>query len=401
MKKKVLFVINTLSHAGAEVAMLELMRNMDPEKYEISCYVLMGQGELVHRLPKHVRLLNNSYSVSSVLSKQGQKNLRRTVLKAAFAHGNLFKNLPYLCSNLTAMIKRGKIWTDKLLWRLMSDGGMELKETYDLAIAYLEGGSAYYVADHVKAAKKAAFIHIDYGKAGYTRRLDRDCYLAFDRVFTVSDEVRDHFLKAYPECEKRTKVFHNLINQEEIVRRSCEEGGFKDSFPGIRLLTVGRLTWQKAYEIAIDAMKLLKEEGWKVRWYVLGEGSEREKLESQIAKLGLEEDFILLGAVPNPYPYYKQCDIYVHGTRFEGKSIAIQEAQTLGCAIIASDCSGNREQIEDGVDGILCDLDAKSIKESILSLIEDEELRKKYGKAAGKKQIVHGEDLEMLFELME
>lgn len=401
MKKKVLFVINTLSHAGAEVAMLELMRNMDPEKYELSCYVLLGQGELVQRLPKHVRLLNHSYSTTSVLSKQGQKFLRHTVLRASFVHGNLFKNLPYLFTNLAAMVKRGKIWTDKLLWRLLSDGGMELQENYDLAIAYLEGGSAYYVADHVKAAKKAAFIHIDYGKAGYTRKLDRDCYLAFDRVFTVSDEVRENFLQAYPECEKCTRVFHNLINQEEIVRRSRQEGGFHDDFEGIRLLTVGRLTWQKAYEIAIDAMKQLKEEGCRVRWYVLGEGNEREKLERQIAELGLEEDFLLPGAVSNPYPYYAQCDIYVHATRFEGKSIAIQEAQTLGCAIIASDCSGNREQIEDGVDGILCDLDAKSIKESILSLIKDEELRKSYGYAAGKKQIVHREDLEMLFELME
>ncbi|MCI8326613.1 MAG: glycosyltransferase, partial [Lachnospiraceae bacterium] len=271
---------------------------------------------------------------------------------------------------------------------------------YDLAIAYLEGGAAYYVADHVKARKKAAFIHIDYGKAGYTRKLDRDCYLTYDRVFTVSDEVKDHFLKFYPECEERTKVFRNLINQEEIKRKAKEEGGFSDSFDGIRILTVGRLTYQKAYEIAIDVMKKLKEESFPVRWYVLGEGSEREKLEKQIAELGLQEDFLLMGAVQNPYPYYKQCDLYVHATRFEGKSIAIQEAQTLGCAIVASDCSGNREQIESGVDGILCDLDVDAIKDSICILILDENLRETFANVSQKKQIVHREDLEMLFELL-
>lgn len=401
MKKKVLFVINTLSHAGAEVAMLELMRNMDEKEYEISCYVLMDQGELVHRLPRHVRLLNDHYSDTSVLSDEGRKVLKKHVLKASFAHGNLFKRMPYLIVNLADMIKKKKIWTEKLLWRLMADGAKRQTETYDLAIAYLEGGSAYYVADYVKAKKKAAFIHIDYGRAGYTRRLDRECYLSYDRIFTVSKEVKENFLKAYPECDRKTEVFHNLIDQKEIQRRAMEEGGFTDSFEGIRLLTVGRLTYQKAYEIAVEAMRLLKEDGHMVRWYVLGEGNEREHLERQIEASGLQEDFYLLGAVQNPYPYYKQCDIYVHATRFEGKSIAIQEAQTLGCAIVASDCSGNREQIENGVDGILCQLDAVSIKEAIVSLIEDVNLRNVYAKAAKEKQIVHKEDLQMLVELME
>ena len=118
-----------------------------------------------------------------------------------------------------------------------------------------------------------------------------------------------------------------------------------------RLLTVGRLTSQKAYEIAIDAMKLLKEKGVQAHWYVLGEGELREVLQRQINRLGLEKDFLLLGAVENPYPYYAQCDLYVHATRFEGKSIAVQEAKILGCPILVSDCNGNREQVKDGVDG--------------------------------------------------
>lgn len=97
-------------------------------------------------------------------------------------------------------------------------------------------------------------------------------------------------------------------------------------------------------------MKILKDHGVKARWYVLGEGELREKLQSQINRLGLQNDFVLLGAKTNPYPYYRQCDLYVHATRFEGKSIAIQEAQTLGCTILVSDSSGNREQVIQGED---------------------------------------------------
>ena len=87
------------------------------------------------------------------------------------------------------MRKKGKIMPDKLLWRLLSDGAPKIQEDYDLAVAYLEGGATYYTAEHIKAKKKAAFVHIDYEKAGYTRELDLDCYEKFDRIFTVSDEV--------------------------------------------------------------------------------------------------------------------------------------------------------------------------------------------------------------------
>lgn len=104
-----------------------------------------------------------------------------------------------------------------------------------------------------------------------------------------------------------------------------------------------------------------------------GRGSSRRELEQHIASCGLKEDFLLLGAVTNPYPYYRQTDIYVHATGYEGKSIAIQEAQTLGCAIVASEC--NREQITDGEDGILCALDAAAVKEAVGFLIRNPDRR--------------------------
>lgn len=400
MKKKILFVINTLGHAGAEVAMLELFEHLDREAYEISLYVIMGQGELVHKLPEHVRLLNTRFHDVSVLSKEGHRNMIKQVVRAFFRHGRILHKTAYLLSNIIDMMKRRKISIDKLLWRILSDGAEYPAEHYDLAVAYLEGGSTYYVADHVDADKKAAFLHIDYENAGYTRKQDRDCYLVYDKIFTVSEEVKGHFLNVYPECESRTGVFHNMINQENIRRRAEEPGGFDDAFQGIRLLTVGRLTHQKAYDIAIEAMKKLKDMGYHLRWYVLGEGNQRPSLEKQIAALHLQEDFILKGAVENPYPYYKQCDIYVHATRFEGKSIAIQEAQTLECAIIASDCNGNREQIVQEQDGLLCELTPEGICKSIVELLEDTEKRKRLAKAAGEKKLTYSEDLELLLGMI-
>ncbi len=136
---------------------------------------------------------------------------------------------------------------------------------------------------------------------------------------------------------------------------------------------MGRLTPQKAYPVAIEAMRQLKAEGYPVRWYVLGEGSSRRELEQHIASCGLKEDFLLLGAVTNPYPYYRQTDIYVHATGYEGKSIAIQEAQTRRDRCF--EC--NREQITDGEDGILCALDAAAVKEAVGFLIRNPDRRRR------------------------
>lgn len=123
---------------------------------------------------------------------------------------------------------------------------------------------------------------------------------------------------------------------------------------GIRLLTVGRLTPQKGFDCAVYALKLLLEKQYPVYWYIIGEGPEYGRLTQLARSLHVEDHFIFLGMQTNPYPYFKMADFYIHATRFEGKSIAIQEAQVLGCAIAASDCSGNREQIVSGVDGLLC-----------------------------------------------
>lgn len=400
MKKKLLFVINTLGRAGAEMAMLELMRMLPQEEYEISLYVILGQGELVRELPEHVKVLNRTYRDTSVLSEHGRRHIRKTVIHSFFRNGRWIRKLCHLASVAYEMRKRGNLQLDKLLWRMLSDGGEYPKEEYDLAIAYLEGGATYFTADHVKAKRKAAFVHIDYENAGYTRRMDKDCYAKFDRIFAVSEEVRVSFLQAYPQWEYKTGVFHNIINRERISRLAEVPGGFADSFAGVRLLTVGRLTYQKAYDVAIDAMKRIKDAGYQVRWYVLGEGNQREILERQIKNLGLERDFKLVGAVENPYPYYRQCDIYVHATRFEGKSIAVQEAQVLGCAIVASDCNGNREQIEDGVDGILCGFSTEGISQSIMSLIDDPEKRGRLGTAAAGKGLDHAQEMKMLLDLL-
>lgn len=400
--KKLLFIINTLGFGGAERAILNLFSALDSNKYEISLFVLTGQGELRRELPENVRLINKKYKEVSVLTKKGRRLLTLSVLKAGIGKALFLRRAPYIIKNFLIMRKKGKIMPDKLLWRLLSDGAPKIQEEYDLAVAYLEGGATYYVADYVKAKKKAAFVHIDYEKAGYTRELDLDCYEKFDRIFTVSDEVKEHFLRVYPEYENKTSVFNNILNQERIIKMAEQGEGFNDGFKGLRLLTVGRLTRQKRYDVAINAMKLMKEKiGVPIRWYVLGEGDLRQELEQQIKSAGLENDFILMGVKENPYPYYKGCDFYVHATEFEGKSIALQEAQVFGKPILATDCSGNREQIENGTDGILCELDPGQVCEKLLYMINNPEKCKGYAEKAKQKELCNTKGFDEFIAMAE
>ena len=392
---KILFVINTMGRGGAETALLTLLNRPELREHDVSLYVMLGQGELMARAPESVKRLNRRYSEADVLSDAGKRRLLFRTAGITLRRGALLRSLPYMIRNAAPMRKTGALQPDKLLWRAVAQGTASLKEEYDLAVAYIEGASTYFVSRYVRAARKAAFVHVDYARAGYTPALDEGCYDAFDRIFCVSDEVRQAFLGVYPAYEGKTGVFHNLIDKE-IRRRAAEDGGFADGFDGLRLLTVGRLVRQKSIETSIRAMRLLKDRGVRARWYVLGEGEERPALEREIARLGLERDFLLPGVIDNPYPCYRQADIYVHCSRFEGRSIAVQEAQTLGKPIVVSDCSGNREQVTDGEDGLLVELQPEAIADAVERLSTDEALRERLARGAAARTF-RDEDIQKLF----
>ena len=399
--KSIVFVINTMGIGGAESAVLELLRKIDPDAYEVSLLVLTSQGELISRIPETVHLLNRKTYPVSVHDRAGKLRLFKTVMSALFIRGMIFRRMGYIVSNLLDMLKKKQVQMDKLLWKALSDSLPGLSKKYDLAVACLEGGAAYYTSANIKAERKAAFIHTNYTLAGYNRKLDEDCYLDFDRIFTVSDSVKDTFLSVYPECTGRTAVFHNLINRENILSKAKEEGGFTDDYCGFRILTVGRLVPLKAIDTAVEAMRILKGTGKAFRWYVLGNGELRKQLETMICRYGLEQDFFLLGTVENPFPYYDQCDLYVHTARFEGRSVAIDEAQHLGCAVLASDFPGVEEQVQDGIDGKVCGRKPEDLADAILEFAGHPEVLRACGCAAAKKAGPnHQKEMDKLMALL-
>lgn len=402
MKKRILFIINTMGRAGAETALINLMKKLiSMGDYDVSLFAIIPRGELFARVPEGVKILNQKYSCGSVLSMGGRLAIMKRTLGAFFYKLTGFRLLPSILRNIRLQKKEtGRIQPDKALWRLLSSGTRALEYEYDLAVAYIEGASAYYLADRVRAKKKAAFIHIDYQKAGYTAAMDQGCYDHVDSIYTVSNEVGEKFCAVYPKYRPKVHLFRNLLDQE-LIHTRAQEPGFDDGFEGKRLVTVGRLHYQKGYDIAIEACAKLHAAGYPVRWYILGDGPERANLEKLIDQFGMKEHFILMGAKDNPYPYVAQADLYVHATRFEGKSIAIEEAQILGKTIIASDCTGNTEQIIDGVDGLLLTLNADNLANTIMRALDDPQLCEKLRANVLTKELDHPEDLQAMLSLID
>lgn len=403
--KKILFVMNTMGRAGAERALLALIKNLPKEEYDISLYVLINRGELFDEVPDYVHILNKKPDNRSVLSFGGRLAIIHTVLRCFFRYASGFRLIGYFLKNLKIQLCAHRLLPDKLLWRTIANGSVKLQDTYDLAVAYIEGASTYYIAERIQAKKKAAFVHIDYQKAGYNKTVDLDAYQKIDRVFAVSKEARESFLRIYPEYNKKTFLFRNLHDTNRIAslakKTLPDNSAFVKSSARYKLLTVGRLNYQKAYDIAIDALAILRKRNIDADWFVLGEGSLQKELTRQIAKKGLSDHFFLLGSTNNPYPYYRAATIYVHATRFEGKSIAIEEAQLLSKAIVASDCTGNREQIQSGTNGILVTLTPEAVANGIETLLANPTLIQRYEQAGRQTLLTHPKDMDAFLELLE
>ena len=374
MKKKLLFVNPTLHFGGAEKSLQTLLCHLDPQRYDIDLFLFRPEGELLDLLPEYVHVLPLPWTTQTFylpLPQSCAAFLRRGRVRLAVSRA-LFTRavrewLPY-----RVVEQRG--------WRYQSRTFKRLPQEYDAAIAYLEGSPIWFCADKVRAKRKIAYIHNDYRKLLSDASFDEPYLAQFDNLVTVSDACADVLRETFPALSERVCVIENLISPDSLQKAAEVGEGFDDGYTGKRLLTLGRLDVQKGYDMAIDACAALAEQ-FDFRWYVLGEGPQRAELEEKIRDLRLQDRFILLGTRLNPYPFLASCDLYIQPSRFEGKSIAIEEAKALRRPIVTTAFSTVADQITDGVNGSVAQIDAQSIAEKIAELLCDAQKREAYSRA--------------------
>ena len=140
----------------------------------------------------------------------------------------------------------------------------------------------------------------------------------------------------------------------------------------LKLISVGRLATQKGYDRLLLIINRLYDNGNNISLTILGEGSEREKLEEYIIKNNLGNVVHLPGFAPNPYSIIKEHDLFVCSSRAEGYSTAVTEALILGLPVITTDCSGMKELLgENNEYGVVVQNDEESLYNGIKKFLEN------------------------------
>ena len=149
----------------------------------------------------------------------------------------------------------------------------------------------------------------------------------------------------------------------------------------IKICTCSRFSYEKGIDLAVEVANVLKQKGHSFHWYIVGDGPEMKSVKNLINKYSLQSFVSLPGMQRNPYPYMASCDIYVQPSREEALSISMLESQMLSAPMVSTKTAGGLAMIKEGVNGLLADINAESLANSIETLIKNEELRsniKKY-----------------------
>ncbi|MDF0727759.1 glycosyltransferase [Cytobacillus sp. S13-E01] len=391
MKKDILFVINNLNCGGGEKALISLLEVLDYSEYNVDLFLFKHEGIFFNKIPNQVNLLEEPSEY-----KNFDMSIKRSVIDC-IKKGKIKVALSRVCAGFIFKTEKNKSRSEQRVWKYISRSINKIDKKYDVAIGYLEKNPVYFCIDKVEAKKKIGFIHNDYDKLGMDYNIDVKYFRKLDNLVTVSEECLHILKNRFPMYSEKIKLMHNIVSPKIINKMSMEQSDIKNN--GITITSVGRLNYQKGFEIAVEACDLLIRNGFNIRWYVVGEGEERKKLEQQIKTKNLEDIFILIGLRDNPYPYIRQCDIYVQTSLFEGRCLTITEAKILKKPIVSTNFNVIYDQIENGVNGLIVNQDSKAVFEGIRRLIENEKLRFRLIDNLSREDLDNESEVQKLYNL--
>lgn len=379
---------------GAEKSLVNLLNCLSETDDHISLLLFAREGELLQDISKKVKVYSvNQQECAMVLEWRyyhkyllnplaGRKLLRRGVL--------------LVLDHIQRLLKIQIIDS----WRIIKPVIAQFPISYDLAIGYLEGTADFYALEKVNARKKIAWIHTDFEKNRKNVRRERKYYVRFDRLATITNACKHSLIDQMPELDGKVDVIPNVNDSEYIITQSQAFVPFENQSCLCQIVTVGRLEDEKGIDIAIQVAAILTKSGFDYQWHVYGDGAKKEHLQHQIIENGLNHQFFLEGSVKNPYPYMKNADIIVQPSRYEGKSMVLDEAKILGKAIIVTNYPTAKDQINDHQTGIIIDFDPWSIAKAIKEITENHNLKNALEKNCLIESSTKINNLEAFFEML-
>ena len=340
-KKKIAIYCDSMNNGGTEKATLDLVNNLSKDKYEITVIQLEPGGKYQKQLASHIK---NKH----ILPFSPQKNFRYY-----WWFRRLYEKLPL------ALVHK-----------------LVIGNKYDIEIG-CGYGYPTRIIQKSKNARRISWIHMDVSLdknyvSNLTKEEGQEYFKDVDEFVCVSNDCAKKFNKKFGFTEI-TEVCYNVVPVQEIETKSKEKTEIIFDRDKINIVSIGRLTNQKGFDILIEAMAPIIRQNKQVMLYIIGEGEDFENLAKQISELGLEKNISLLGHVSNPYPVLKQADMYVCSSRHESFSLTVAESLILGIPVISTKCTGPIELLDNGKYGVLTDHGTCNIQEAISNLISDKD----------------------------
>lgn len=385
-KYKVAFVLPNLVTGGIAKSLVEFTRIFDYDKYDVTVWIIAKEGAFTELLDPRVTL--------KVFPSDSAKETFKQYLRKGQIH-RVFSGCYY---RLLARLFQ-KDW-----WRSGKYAALANRvhdEEYDCAIAYY--GKSFlidlYTLHRIRAKKHAMWIHgehiidkdiVDIMDKGYTQ---------FDRIYCVSKSIQKAFNESFKLSAAKTQVIYNCLDSDVILALS------KEHCPELKkhsLLTVGRLAEEKGQQMIPAITRLLVDAGYDVYWYLVGDGKMREEITQEAEKHQVTDRVILLGTQNNPYPYIKNCSIYVQPSFSEGYCITVAEARALCKPIVTTDAPGLREQIIPGENGLIVEaMTPEALFDGIKTLLDHPEISENFIDNLKRESFDGSKELQKLYDFIE
>ena len=361
MKKKIIFVTKALWIGGIETALVNLLKYFNYDKYDVTLLVLKAELDVLDQVhPKcHVLIADRETTVS-------------------FQEAYKYKKLYYLTEEAEhpSGFHKMMMWTIPMIrwienrFYIRYIKNMMRQEQYDTAVIYSDIAGETAVRA-VKANKYLMFYH--HGAMRHVYH-DRIAYIKCEKIIAVSENLAEALRKFNPQYANKIIAIHNLINVDEIHKKSkdsIEESFDKTKF---NIVSVGRVSHEKGMDLAVEACsKLVARGNDNIRWWIVGDGPAMGEVRDTITKLHMEQYVFTVGMKSNPYPYIRQADLYVQPSRFEGYPMTILEALVLGQPVVSTNNGGASEILSEGISGILEPVNAEKISSGIEALLVNHE----------------------------
>lgn len=204
-----------------------------------------------------------------------------------------------------------------------------------------------------------------------------------DFQVAVSRDIYDRLL-TQDKSSRKTALCYNGIDERAFAPEFAESQHLLEPLPGEPpyIGIVGRLTHQKGHDLLLDALRpVLAERPGSL--LVIGDGPQEGDLRAQALRLGLGEKVYFLGARPDVWAVLRHLSLFVLPSRWEGFPTVILEAMAQRVPVIASDVSGSRELVQDGVTGLLVPVeDVGALTAAITRLSQDPQLAEQMAERA-------------------